>query len=442
MVSVSGVRGIVGNEFNPTEVARWTAALSSILAPGPVVVGRDSRKTGSALAQAAVAVFRACGRETWDLGIVPTPTVQMAVEHWGAAGGVILSASHNPAQWNALKFVDGNGSFLAPPRFAELKAALESGVTPYLPAAGYAGHRERGEEALRANREAILKAVDVAAIRAAGIHAEVDTGHGAGGTILPDLAAELGVTLVCHHQEPSGEFAANPEPTEDSLQQFLKVVTGRPAFVAMTDPDADRFAVALPGTSVIGEEWTLPLVVRSVLRRTPGPVVTNLSTSSRVEAAAAAAGVTVRRTAVGEAHVVAGMRAAGAIIGGEGNGGVIDPAVHLGRDAAVAFARMCEAEALYPGGLRALAAEFPPRFMRKAKMPLPEGGMGALESVLAGILGEPGDRSDGLRWSRPDGFVHVRASGTEPVVRTMVESESPDAASDLMERLRAALGGR
>lgn len=442
MISVSGVRGIVGSEFNPLEVARWTSALAGLLGPGPVVLGRDSRTTGSALAQAAAAVLRACGRETWDLGIVPTPTVQIAVEHWGAAGGLILSASHNPARWNALKFVDGDGSFLAPHRFAELRSLAEAAPTRFVEATGYAGIRDRGAEALRVHREAILRVVDRDAIRAAGIRVAADTGHGAGGVILPALAAELGVGLICCNEEPSGELAANPEPSEDSLKQFLGEVAGTPAFAAMIDPDADRFAVALPGTPVIGEEWTLPLVVRSVLARRPGPVVTNLSTSTRVEAAAARFGVPVTRTPVGEAHVVAGMRSAGAAIGGEGNGGIIDPAVHLGRDAAVAFARLCEAEAVHPGGLRALASEFPPRVMRKAKEAIPTGGMPALESALTGIFGEADDRRDGLRWSRPDGFVHVRPSGTEPVVRAMVEAETSAGADDLMEALRATLRGR
>jgi phosphomannomutase len=442
MISVSGVRGIVGADFNPFEVARWTAALADLLGPGPVVLGRDSRTTGAALAHAAASVLRACGRETWDLGVVPTPTVQLAVEHWGAAGGLILTASHNPAQWNALKFVDGDGGFFSPERFPALRSRAEAGAAPFAEAAHYGGMRDRGNEALRLHREAILRAVDLDAIRSAGIRAAVDTGHGAGGVILPALAEELGVALVCHHEEPSGEFAANPEPTEESLDRFLKIVEGEPAFVAMIDPDADRFAVALPGTAVVGEEWTLPLVVRSVLAGRTGPVVTNLSTSSRVEAAAARFGAVVTRTPVGEAHVVAGMRRVGATIGGEGNGGVIDPAVHLGRDAAVAFARLCEAEALHPGGLRALAAEFPSRVMRKAKVSLPVGGMAALEPLLAGLLGEVDDRRDGLRWSRSDGFVHIRASGTEPVVRAMVEAETSAAASEMMERLRGVLEGR
>jgi phosphomannomutase len=442
MISVSGVRGIVGAEFNPLEVARWTAALADLLGPGPVVLGRDSRTTGAALARAATSVLQACGRETWDLGIVPTPTVQLAVEKWGAAGGIVLSASHNPAQWNALKFVDGDGGFLSPERFPELRSRADAGRARFAEAAKYGRVVDRGDEALRMHREVILRAVDRDAIGSAEIRAAVDTGHGAGGTILPALAEDLGVNLVCYHQEPSGEFAANPEPSVDSLDRFLTVVEGLPAFVAMTDPDADRFAVALPGTAVVGEEWTLPLVVHSVLGRTPGPVVTNLSTSTRIEIAAARFGVVVTRTPVGEAHVVAGMRRVGAVIGGEGNGGVIDPAVHLGRDAAVAFARMCEAEALHPGGLRALAAGFPSRVVRKAKVALPAGGLAAIETSLASILGEPDDRRDGLRWSLPDGFVHVRASGTEPVVRAIVEAETPVRAGAIMERLRAALGDR
>lgn len=440
MVSVSGVRGIVGPAFNPLVVARWAAAFSGLLAPGPVVLGRDSRVTGEVLAQAAGALFRGLGREVWDIGIVPTPTVQLAVEHWGASGGLILSASHNPAPWNACKFVDADGSFLSPARFESLLDKLRSGQAEFTGAREYGAARDRHDEAVDLHLDAVLRAVDAPAIRAKGMRVVLDTGHGAGGVVLPELARRLGVVLEGLNLEPNGQFAANPEPTSDALKELVKSAASETSFVAMVDPDADRLALALPGTEYIGEEWTLPLVIFSLLSQKPGPVVTNLSTSSRVEAAARAFGVSVIRTPVGEAHVVGAMKREGARIGGEGNGGVIDPAVHFGRDSVVAFARLCEAEARFPGGLRGLAGQFPPRVLLKEKLPVSAERLAQLEPELVRQLGPVSDRRDGLRWTRAEGFVHIRASNTEPIVRALVEADGQIEAEGILKELRRTLG--
>ncbi len=464
MVSVSGVRGIVGPELNAVTVAQWAAAMAEILEPGAVVLGRDSRTSGEALADAASSALRSMGLDVRDIGVVPTPTVQIAVEHWGAGGGLILSASHNPAPWNALKFVDRDGSFLSPDRFERLRRVAAAGPTRFVDAGAYGSRVDMRADALRLHREAIVAAVDARAIRSAGLTVWIDTGHGAGGALLPALAEELGVRLLGQRFEPTGDLPPNPEPTETALRGLLPFVPETVAFAAMVDPDADRFAIALPGTEIIGEEWTLPLVAAHLLARragarvssasSPAPgkaapitsgadaLVTNLSTSTRLEAAAARYGAQVFRTPVGEAHVVGEMKAQGAILGGEGNGGVIDPEVHFGRDAAVAFARLCEAEALHPGGLRALAASFPPRCLRKEKLPVASAGAAAaLEEALAGFLGRPDDRRDGLRWSRPDGFVHLRASNTEPILRAVVEAAGEAEASRIMDEIRRRASG-
>ncbi len=442
MVSISGVRGILGPEFNPTVVGQWIAAFSEILPPGPVVVGRDSRPSGEVLSSSASATFRACGREVWDVGIVPTPTVQLAVERWGASGGVILSASHNPAAWNALKFVDTDGGFLSPPRFIALREAHDlsaSSTSAYVGAAAYAGGRERQREALDLHRTVVLELVDVARIRSARLRVVLEAGHGAGGPLLSSLAEALGLEFEGRRLEPTGNLPADPEPTERSLTEVARGLDSATHLACMVDPDADRFGLALPGTDVLGEEWTLPLAARGRLETARGPLVTNLSTSTRLEAVASRFGVDVHRTSVGEAHVVAEMRVRNALLGGEGNGGVIDPRAHLGRDSAVALALLCEAEASHPGGLRALAAELPPRFMVKEKAEIDENSSGTarIESRLTSLLGEPSDRRDGLRWSREDGFVHLRASNTEPIVRLVVETSSAEATRGLAEQIRA-----
>jgi len=438
MVSVSGVRGIVGPELNPLVVGRWAAALSEILPPGPVVVGRDSRPSGEVLALGAAAVFRSVGREVFDVGIVPTPTVQLAVERWGASGGVILSASHNPPAWNALKFVDHDGSFLSPERFLALRSAYDSGTQGFRGSRDFSTGKERHQEALDLHLASVLALVDVDRVRAAKISLALETGHGAGGVLLPRLAERLGIALDGRHLEPSGELPADPEPTTETLEQILPTVRAGTTLLAMVDPDADRLGIALPGGSsgdpVVGEEWTLPLVVSARAKQAQGTVVTNLSTSTRVEAAAG--DLPVLRTPVGEAHVVAAMKANRALIGGEGNGGVIDPRSHLGRDSAVGIALLAEAEATVPGGLRALAAALPPRFMVKEKLSLTENRLATLEPSLARLLGDPSDRRDGLRWGLSDGFVHVRASNTEPIVRIVVEAPSRSEAQDRVRQLR------
>lgn len=442
MVSVSGVRGIVGPELNPLVIGDWIAAVSQILPPGPVVVGRDSRPSGEVLSLAVSSVFRALGREVLEVGIVPTPTVQLAVESWSAAGGIILSASHNPPAWNALKFVDTDGSFLSPERFAALKQAYEARERGFVGAASFATGRDCHESALDLHESVVLKMVDVERIRAARISVVLETGHGAGGTLLPRLAAKLGLSLDGRHLEPNGQLPANPEPTAETLSALLPSVAAGTTMLLMVDPDADRLGMALPGTDVVGEEWTLPLVVRNRLTQAVGPVVTNLSTSTRVEEAARPVGAEVIRTPVGEAHVVSEMKARGALIGGEGNGGVIDPRAHLGRDSAVGLALLAEAEAAHPGGLRALAASFPPRFMVKEKIALTDNKLGDLEARFAALLGAPGDRRDGLRWAIDGGFVHLRASNTEPILRVVVETASAKESEDRIQALRQQLGGR
>ena len=439
MVSVSGVRGIVGPAFHPEAVGTWACAFSQIQPEGPIVVGRDSRPTGAALQAAASAFLRSLGREVFELGIVPTPTVQMAVESWGAAGGLILTASHNPIEWNALKFVDHDGSFLSPSRFADLRKAHSEHDVTYCTAADYGLTRDRGEDALEGHLEAILRTVDVERIRGAKIRVALETGHGAGGTFLPRLCDALGVEVMGFHLEPTGQLLRHPEPTTETLTELLQRASDSVDFAVMIDPDADRCGLALPGGDVLGEEWTLPLVVSHRLEQARGPVVTNLSTSTRLEVTAAAHDVSVVRTPVGEAHVVAEMKAQSALIGGEGNGGVIDPRVHLGRDSGVALALLAEAHASHPQGLAGLARAFPARFMLKDKVEISENRLAGVWAILTDRLGAANDVRDGHWWRREDGFLHVRASNTEPIVRIVVESSSRDESAGVLDEIGTML---
>lgn len=439
MVSISGVRGIVGPELDPRVIGRWVQALASVLPGGPVVVGRDPRPSGAALSAAACAYFASAGRAVFDVGIVPTPTVQLAVEAWGAAGGVILSASHNPPAWNAMKFVDTDGSFLSANRFEELRAAALSERAIFASAEHYGTLQDRNGDALSLHEQCVLDMVDVARIRHAKMRVRLECGHGAGGVLLPRIAEALGVDLDLRHGDPTGQLLPDPEPTGHALQSLIADGGAGVDFAVMVDPDADRCGFALPGTRFVGEEWTLPLVISHRLDQATGPVVTNLSTSTLLDVTAERHGVSVIRTPVGEAHVVSEMRRVSALIGGEGNGGVIDPRCHLGRDSAVALALLCEAHATIPGGLRERAQSFPERVMLKEKIILSDKGFDALAPILERDLGVPDDRRDGLRWSAPDGFAHVRASNTEPVVRAVVESATEVEARAWLTRIRSSL---
>lgn len=437
MVSVSGVRGIVGAEFTPVLVARWTAAFAAGLGQGPIVLGRDSRPSGERLACVAADVLQACGRTVWDVGIVPTPTVQVAVEGWSAAGGLILTASHNPSEWNAMKFVGAGGSFLPPADFAALKQRVADGADPGRAFEDWGARNPRGAEALALHREWILKQIDVGMIRRCEPRVLLDCVHGAGGVLLPGLLREMGARVEVLHEEAHGRFPRAPEPTGPAMVALAEEGGRRGVDLAIAvDPDADRCAVALPGTGVIGEEWTLPLVAAHLLQRRKGIVVTNLSTSTRLEAVAEANGSRVERTPVGEAHVVARMREVGAVLGGEGNGGVIDPRIHLGRDAAVAAAWLLEAQSAEQNGLRGLASRIPTRYVLKAKIDLSEGEVPRdYGELLKGSLGPAGDLRDGFRWSFPSGFLHVRPSATEPVVRVIAEASSEPEARLLIDRV-------
>lgn len=459
VLSVSGARGIVGDGLDGAVARRLARAFAGVVGPGEILLGRDSRPSGPKLARAAASGLRSGGCRVRDLGIVTTPTVQVAVEGGGAAGGIIITASHNPIAWNALKFVGADGTFLGPERMEPLLAAFraEESVVAAEPASGPSGGgpgatgadeeaigREdstaAGRAATRGHVELILASVDAEAIRGRRFTVAVDAVHGAGSVLLEPLLAALAARVVWIDREPDGRLPANPEPRPERLAPLHQLVLTEGAALGFAvDPDCDRCAVVTP-EGILGEEWSLPLcALQRLAQGARGPLVTNLSTSGRLEEVAARYGVPVRRFPVGEAHVVAGMRAAGAVLGGEGNGGVIDPRVHLGRDAGVAVALLLElAVGAGPGGLAAIAAGFAPREMVKRKIELAPEQRAELTAALRAEFGAPTDETDGLRWTIADGWLHVRPSGTEPILRAI--AEAPDLAQ--AEALVARAAGR
>ncbi len=458
IVSASGIRGVVGAGIDPPYAARYAAAFGAVLrGEGPpgsgerVLVGRDSRTSGPMLADAVAAGLRGAGWDVADLGVVTTPTGLLAVQDDEAArGGVLVTASHNPAPWNGLKLAGADGTFVSPARGRRVQEVFEEG-----PAwSDWEGLGERSE-APGAVEHHVARILDLElaprdAIAAAGFTVAVDTVRGAGGPIMRRLMDELGCRLVGVDLEPDGRFPREPEPRPENLGRLGEAVRSSGADLGLAlDPDGDRLALTDASGEPVGEDLTLALAARYVLARRPGPVVTNLSTSRVVADVAEAAGAEVHLSPVGEANVAARMREVGATIGGEGNGGVMVPDLHLTRDAPLASVLVLGALAGEDATLAEVAGDLPTYRIAKRRAPRPDG---SLEPVYRALVdGAPGtpeqDRQDGLRLDWPDerSWVHVRPSGTEPIVRVIAEAPDEEEAGRLagwaMDVLRTRAGG-
>ncbi|MDH4348109.1 MAG: phosphoglucosamine mutase [Gemmatimonadota bacterium] len=443
MISVSGMRGIVGKDLTPELVARHAAALGAwARANGrPVVVlGRDARTSGAMFARAATAGLMSVGVEVIDVGIVPTPTVQLAVEHHHAGAGLILTASHNPIEWNALKLVGPDGIFLDGADGAAVRALAESGP----PRAGWEGvgavREDTGAIARHLAQVLALPEIDVAAIRARHFTVALDCVRGAGGTAIPPLLEQLGCTVHAINAETDGRFPRPPEPVPENLGDLSRLVRETGAVIGLAvDPDVDRLALVDETGRPIGEDYTLAFAVRAVLaRRTAAApvVVANLSTSLVVEDAARLGGARFIRAPVGEANVARVIRDEGAMIGGEGNGGVILPRLHIGRDAPVGVALILHLMATSGKTVSQLVADQPRYQIVKAKAPRGKDLAPVYAALQTRFQDAVVDTRDGMRLSWADRWVHVRPSGTEPIVRFIAEAPTGDAAEALIGACR------
>lgn len=448
MVSVSGVRGRVGDGLTPEVIARFAAAFGAYaLRRGPgktVVIGRDSRVSGPMFVRAATAALQSVGADVVDVGVAPTPSVQLAVEELGAAGGLAVTASHNPIEWNALKFIGPSGMFLDAGEGAEMRAFLEGDDVPRATWRDLGQWREdAGAVERHLARILAIPFLDVEAIRAKRFHVALDCVRGAGGTIFPRLLEALGCTVEAINLETDGLFPREPEPVAENLKELEALVRSSGAVVGLaTDPDVDRLSLVSERGAAIGEDYTLALAASLVLRHRPGAVVTNLSTSRLLDDVAERAGTTLLRAPVGEINVARRMQAEGATIGGEGNGGVILPDVHLTRDAPVAAALVLQLLAETGRPLSELAAEIGRYEIVKEKLPRPSQPLDAVYDALAARFPDAeADRQDGLRlsWPARKSWAHLRPSGTEPIVRIICEAPTRDEAVGLVETLRGAL---
>jgi phosphomannomutase len=432
IVSVSGVRGVVGSELTPEVALRFAAEFGTGVG-GRVAVGRDGRPSGRSLLHAVVAGLTGVGCDAIDLGIVPTPTCGLLVRELACAGGVQITASHNPSPYNGLKLFGPDGAVVAAAGGRETSAAWARWD-------GAGSVTDGRTEASRHNRR-VLELIDAAAIRARRVEVVLDANGGAGGPPAMELLEQLGCRVRPIGCDPDGRFAHEPEPTPANLREVEAVVRQHPGTIgACLDPDADRLVLIDETGRCLSEELTLALAVRQRLVRDPGPVVINLSTSRVTEDVARSAGVACHRVAVGEANVVAGMRAFGAAVGGEGNGGVIDPRVGWVRDPFIGLGLVLELMATTGQTLAQLAADLPSYTIQKDKHPL---AREQLEPGLAALARRwpeaTADRRDGLWLAWPGRWLHVRASNTEPIVRIIAEARSGAEAAALCREAAAVL---
>lgn len=431
IVSVSGIRGIVGRGLDPEIACAYATALGSYVSGGPVVLSRDGRPSGTMLSHAVLAGLLSAGCRVNDIGVAPTPTCGVAIRRLHAAGGIQITASHNPAEWNGLKLFGPAGEVLT--------AALGKQIQAIFEAHSFARKtwtelgREESSPAIDWHRDRVLELVDAPRIRDCRFSVLLDANGGAGGPLGQQLLEVLGATVHCLGCGADGRFAHPPEPIAENLREVApKVAETRSAIGLVLDPDADRLALIDECGRYIGEELTLALAVKFRLSQERGPVVINMSTSRVTEDIARQFGCPCHRSAVGEANVVEKMRAVKAVIGGEGNGGVIDPRIGGVRDPFIGTGLILNLMAQTGKKLSDLVAELPVYHIIKDKYPAPPERLPGLYAALQKRWPEAKVNTlDGLRLDWPDRWLHVRPSNTEPIVRVIAEAPAAAAAEQL-----------
>ncbi|QDV38207.1 phosphoglucosamine mutase [Tautonia plasticadhaerens] len=451
IASISGLRGIVGDGLDPVDVTAFAASYAAEVvsrsgkdAP-TVLVGHDARRSAEMMLGAVLSGLSASGCHAASLGPTATPTIGFLIRDREAAGGIQISASHNPAEYNGLKFFRASGSVLGPDEGRAVLDRFERRAFRWVPTErlGTIDREDRDSTPDVAHAARVLGLVDAPTIMARRFRVVLDANHGAGGGLASWLLRQLNCDLRLLGGEPDGRYDHPPEPTEENLEELTAIVPAIGADIGFAqDPDADRLAIVDEAGRYIGEELTLALAVRHRLGRREGPVVMNLSTSRVAEEIARGLGCEVIRTPVGEIHVVEAMQAADAVIGGEGNGGVIDPRVGWVRDSLVGMALVLDLMASTGRRLSALVDELPKYAMVKTKFPVgPEPIAEILGRIASAHPEASADRRDGLRLDWPDAWAHVRASNTEPIVRVIAEAGDPERARALAGSLGRLAGG-
>jgi len=432
MAGVSGVRGIVGSGMNPEVAVRFTAAFVSRLAGPLVVVGRDTRASGPLLASAVFSALQFKGVTAVDLGIASTPTVEIMVRELGAGGGIVITASHNGPEWNALKFLDSSGEFLSASAMDDItRRAFGAEALFERPATLGALLANGTGDPVHIRKILELSRIDRETIAAGGFKAVLDCVNGAASRIMPALLGSLGVAVVELFTDVEAPFPHDPEPRPQNLVDLSKAVVREKAHVGFAcDPDGDRLVLVDETGTVLSEELTLALAADFILKEEKGPLVANLSTSRLLDDVGARHGVPVYRSRVGEAHVTQLMKEVRASIGGEGNGGVIYPRLHYGRDAMAGAALILQSLAEEGISLSKKVQTFPRYFIVKEKYPL-SGDFALVEHSLEKRFSGRLTTIDGIRIDMENGWIHLRRSNTEPVVRVIAEARSLEEAQNL-----------
>jgi len=434
MVSISGIRGIIGDGLDPQVLVKYTSAYADFVKSGTVVIGRDARITGDMVKSVVIGTLLAKGLDVVDIGICPTPTVQYTVKTLKAGGGIAISASHNPNQWNALKLLNSTGQFMTPEENAEMLKTLETSTSNY-PEWDKIGKLTIYEEGLKRHVKDVLnlKHVDLEAIRKKKFKVVADCVNGAGVYVIPDLLRQFGCEVIEHDCEKTGIFPRLPEPLPENLTATMKAVKDNNADLGVVvDPDVDRLVLITDKGEPFSEENTVTSAVKFILSKEKSNAVVNLSTTRAVDDVAAQYGGKVFRSPVGEANVVKKMKETGAIIGGEGSGGVIYPELHYGRDALVGIALLLQLLTETGKSISQLKEELPSYFIAKQKIVL--GNVNpdqVIKKLTEKYASEKINTEDGLRIDFSDHWVHFRKSNTEPIVRIIAEAKDKAQAEKL-----------
>lgn len=442
IVSVSGIRGIVGQGLTAEATARFAAAYGAFVGGKKVLVSRDGRPSGEMLRHAVVSGLLGAGCDVEDIGIAPTPTCGFAVRLLGAAGAIQITASHNPAPWNGLKMFGPDGAVLTAEAGATVRGLYESGDFTRAAWDGV-GSLRVPPDIQAEHARAVLDIVSVATVAGARFKVLLDGNGGAGGPLGLKLLTDLGCEVMQQGCQPTGHFTHEAEPIPAHLVDVAPWVKRTECAVGFVlDPDADRLALIDETGTCVSEEVTLALAVRYRLRQKRGPIAVNMSTSRMAADVAKGLGCECHRSAVGEANVVARMRAADAVIGGEGNGGVIDPRVGWVRDPFVGMAMILSLMAEERKPFSQLVSELPKYAMLKTKYTVSRDKLPAALTALEKRWPEAtADRVDGLRLDGPDWWLHVRGSNTEPVVRVIAEAPTEERVQQLCDEAGKVVAG-
>ncbi|MBR1687139.1 MAG: phosphoglucosamine mutase [Prevotella sp.] len=450
--SISGIRGTIGGRtgdtLNPLDIVKFTTAYATFIRrsgqshSGKIVVGRDARISGEMVKNVVCGTLMGVGYDVVNIGLATTPTTELAVRMAGADGGIIITASHNPRQWNALKLLNSEGEFLTAADGAEVLAIAEREDFEYADVDHLGSYTEDASfDERHIDSVLALRLVDVEAIRQAKFRVCVDSINSVGGVILPRLLDRLGVTYKFLNGEPTGDFAHNPEPLEKNLSGIMdELKTGQYDLGIVVDPDVDRLAFICEDGRMFGEEYTLVSVADYVLSDKPGNTVSNLSSTRALRDVTERHGGHYTAAAVGEVNVTTKMKEVNAVIGGEGNGGVIYPESHYGRDALVGIALFLSSLAHKGCKVSELRATFPDYQIAKNRIDLtPETDVDAIlakvkEMFAADPTAQVND-IDGVKIDFPDRWVHLRKSNTEPIIRVYSEASTIEAADEIGKRL-------